>query len=103
MRGLLERSITSMMGDIAGRGTRGDPVADSTRQSKFCPRRSEGSDGVVYPSVRHAPGHCVAAFWPDAVGVPVQERHLQYEWNGAAMTRYFDYLRDGWFPLPKSE
>jgi hypothetical protein len=50
--------------------------------------------------VRHASGGCVAAFWPDVVGVPVQERHLQYEWNGAAMTRYFDYQRDDWFPLP---
>lgn len=42
----------------------------------------------------------VAAFWPDAVGVPVQARHLQYEWNGAAMTRYFHDLRDDWFSLP---
>lgn len=66
-------------------------------------RRGAGSDGIVYPSVRHAPGQCIAAFWPDAVGVPVQERHLQYEWNGAAMTRYFDYLRDGWFPLPNRD
>lgn len=76
------------------------PDSYGAGQSFARTRRGEGSDGVVYPSVRHAAGQCVAAFWPDAVGVPMQERHLQYEWNGAAMTRYFDYLRDDWLPLP---
>jgi RES domain-containing protein len=59
-----------------------------------------GSNGLLYPSVRHPPGHCIAAFWPDVVGVPKQERHLQYEWNGQAMTRYFDYSRGEWMPMP---
>ena len=76
------------------------PDSYAAGQSFARARRGDGSDGIVYPSVRHASGGCVAAFWPDVVGVPVQERHLQYEWNGAAMTRYFDYQRDDWFPLP---
>lgn len=62
-------------------------------------RRQAGSDGLVYPSVRHRGGRCIAAFWPDVIGVPVQERHLQYEWNGAAMTRYFDFQREAWIAL----
>jgi hypothetical protein len=30
-------------------------------------RRNSGSDGLVYPSIRHDGGQCVAAFWPDVV------------------------------------
>lgn len=62
-------------------------------------RRYSDSDGLVYPSVRHEGGQCVAAFWPDVVGVPVQERHLNYEWDGRRVTRYFDYQREAWFQL----
>jgi hypothetical protein len=62
-------------------------------------RRNSGSDGFVYPSVRHDVGQCVAAFWPDAVGIPIQERHLNYEWDGRRVTRYFDYQHEAWTPL----
>jgi hypothetical protein len=44
--------------------------------------REAGSDGLYYPSVRHKGGPCIAVFWPDVVGIPIQERHLQYEWDG---------------------
>ena len=62
-------------------------------------RRDNGSDGVVYPSVRHEGGHCIAAFWPDTVGAPIQERHLQYEWDGSKVGRFFDYKDEAWVPL----
>lgn len=62
--------------------------------------RNAGSNGVHYPSVRHTGGACIAAFRPRAVGLPVQERHLRYRWNGQRVGRYFDYLEDRWFPLP---
>jgi len=62
-------------------------------------RRESDSDGVSYPSVRHPGGSCIAAFWPDVVGIPIQERHLQYEWDGTAVRRYFDFSRDVWEPL----
>jgi hypothetical protein len=58
--------------------------------------RADGSDGVVYPSARRAGGECVGAFWPDVVGVPVQERHLEYHWNGARVDKYFDFSTDAW-------
>jgi RES domain-containing protein len=74
---------------------------DSYAQSRpfGADRRSSGSDGLVYPSVRHDGGQCVAAFWPDVVGIPVQERHLNYEWDGRRVTRYFDYQHEAWTPL----
>ncbi|HET8881081.1 MAG TPA: RES family NAD+ phosphorylase [Solimonas sp.] len=48
--------------------------------------RAEGSDGIVYRSVRNPGGECVAAFYPDIVLPHVQTRHYQYVWDGAAIS-----------------
>ena len=61
--------------------------------------RETGSNGLIYQSVRHAGGRCIAAFWPDVVGIPIQERHLQYEWDREKVARYFDYKRESWTSL----
>ncbi|KRA56172.1 hypothetical protein ASD79_17590 [Caulobacter sp. Root655] len=45
--------------------------------------KSAGSEGVVYPSVRHAGGTCVGLFYPDLASNAVQGRHLDYHWDGA--------------------
>ena len=58
--------------------------------------RESGANGVVWPSVRWPGGMCVGAFTPRAVGLPRQERHLKYRWNGERVDRYFDYGRDVW-------
>lgn len=52
--------------------------------------RAAGSNGIAYPSVRDADGECLAAFWPDVVGVPVQGRHLAYHFDGSVI----DLIRD---------
>jgi RES domain len=44
--------------------------------------RNEGSDGLVYDSVRHVGGECVAVFYPDRVAPCVQAQHLMYRWDG---------------------
>lgn len=44
--------------------------------------RAAGSDGIVYPSVRHAGGECVGALYPDLVAPCRQSRHLIYSWDG---------------------
>lgn len=62
--------------------------------------RGAGSDGLVYPSVRRPGGACVGAFRPRAVGLPTQGRHLQYHWDGARISRYFDYAEERWVALP---
>jgi hypothetical protein len=36
--------------------------------------------------VRHAPGQCIAAFYPDVVGVPAQGDHFRYFWDGSRIT-----------------
>ena len=61
--------------------------------------RARGSNGIVYPSVRRAGGQCVGAFRPKAVGLPIQGRHLQYQWDGTRIRRYFDYAEERWVAL----
>jgi len=50
--------------------------------------------------VRHPGGACVGAFTPKVVRLPVQqERHLQYDWDGRRVRRYFDYAAEEWIDL----
>jgi len=76
-----------------------DPDSYSVAQAYARKLRDGGSNGVAYPSVRRPEGRCVGAFKPRAVGLPRQERHLKYRWNGNRVDRYFDYLRDVWVEL----
>ncbi len=59
-------------------------------------REKHGSDGVVYPSVRHPVGDAVAAFWPDVVGIPVQGRHVCYRWDGSRADAWLVYGEAHW-------
>ncbi len=83
-------------------------VADYGRSQAFAKvLRSANSNGIVYPSVRHATGQCIAAFWPNVVSIPVQDRHVQIRWGGKAMSGWFEYRTDDvtgapkWKSLPK--
>lgn len=42
--------------------------------------------GIVYHSVRHAGGDCLAALRPVTISLPKQGAHLVYQWNGAKIT-----------------
>lgn len=42
--------------------------------------------GLFYPSVRKKEAKCVAIFRPPALTIPVQARHLDYIWNGEAIS-----------------
>jgi RES domain len=76
-----------------------DPDSYTAAQSYARRLREKGSTGVVYPSVRCSGGNCIGAFKPGAVGLPRQERHLKYRWNGERVDRYFDYQQDMWITL----
>jgi RES domain-containing protein len=76
-----------------------DPGSYAASRSFGIALRQAGSNGIVYPSVRDPGGRCVAAFWPNVVGIPVQERHLQYDWDGQRISRYFDFSLGEWFAL----
>ncbi len=76
-----------------------DPESYVASQAFANRLREAGANGVAYPSVRHQGGQCLGAFRPRAIGIPHQERHLKYRWNGARVDRYFDYARDEWISL----
>jgi hypothetical protein len=76
-----------------------DPNSYAASQPFGAERRKVGSNGISYPSVRHAGGRCLAAFWPNVVSIPIQERHLQYDWDGKRVARYFDFGREEWTDL----
>ena len=52
-------------------------------------RRTAGSNGIFWPSLRYEGGNCVAVFWPDVVPIPTQGSHFAYHWNGTAV----DYVK----------
>lgn len=75
------------------------PNSYTVSQAYACQMRGNGAMGLVYPSVRHAGNDCIGAFKPRAVGLPRQERHLQYQWNGHRVDRYFDFQLGSWVNL----
>ncbi len=76
-----------------------DPGSYVASQPFGAALRDAGSSGFVYPSVRNLGGHCVAAFRPKSVGIPVQTKHLKYHWDGERVFRYFDYETEEWHPV----
>lgn len=61
--------------------------------------RNNGSDGIVYNSVRKPGGECFATFWPDVMEIPIQTKHIGYHWNGSEIDKYFDYQSGNWTNL----
>jgi hypothetical protein len=52
--------------------------------------RDSGSDGIIYESVRHDGGECVAVFRPGLLSNCRQERHLCYVWDGTAIATIYE-------------
>lgn len=45
--------------------------------------RAEGHNGIIYPSVRHEGGTCIAALWPNVVQSVVQGAVYRMTWSGS--------------------
>ena len=67
-----------------------DPDSYTASQALARDLRQQGSDGFLFPSVRDKDGLCVAAFWPDVIGIPSQGRHFAYHFNGTVIDMYRD-------------
>jgi RES domain len=65
-----------------------DPDSYAISQALAVQLRVAGSDGLVYPSVRHKDGECVGLFYPDLATNAVQGRHLDYHWDGTRVDLY---------------
>ena len=59
-----------------------DPVSYSASQELAAHLLAAGSHGVVYPSVRHPGGECVACFRPPLVTNVRAAAHYEYVWHG---------------------
>lgn len=78
----------------------GSDLATYPAAQRFASRlREAGSNGIIYPSQRHAGGTCLAAFWPNVVAIPRQTRHIALQWDGQRMSRWFDYDAERWQAL----
>ncbi len=66
------------------------PDSYAASQSYAVKRRDEGAHGVVFDSVRHQGGQCVAIFKPRIVGSCRQGPHLCYLWDGTAITGWYE-------------
>lgn len=62
-------------------------------------RRSEGANGILYRSVRHAGGECLAIFKPKAIPIPKQGPHLKYYFDGVRIDRWFQFGASDWSTL----
>lgn len=67
-----------------------EPGNYAASQALAAALRFAGSDGLIYPSIRHPGGECAGLFFPDGAYDPVQGRHLDYHWDGARV----DLVRD---------
>jgi hypothetical protein len=92
-------SINKILHDVRGFGFGHllDPATTYKASQTFAAMlRRSGSNGIVYPSVRHRKGECIAAFWPVVVTIPVQERHIELKWDGHSITEWFDGAAGTW-------
>ena len=67
-----------------------DPINYSSSQEFGRKIREEKAWGLIYNSVRHPKGQCIAAFKPRAISIPKPLAHLRYVWNGKQITEVFD-------------
>jgi hypothetical protein len=52
--------------------------------------RADGAPGILYPSVRHPAGVCLAAFRTTLLKNCLHAAYLEYHWNGRAIDAVFE-------------
>lgn len=67
-----------------------DPDDYATPQKFARPLREKGHWGLVYRSVRHEGGECIAAFKPQAVSIPLAGAALAYVWDGERVNKVYE-------------
>src|ERR1700760_3473299 len=97
----MEIDMRSYLADVAARfddirGKRAqmtdiyDPDSYISSQVFGARLKHSGSNGVVYDSVRHEGGECLAVFKPRLVQNLRQGVHLRYVWDGAKISRVYE-------------
>ncbi len=85
--------VDAPMQDIRKRQTELPEIYDSESygvSQRFARQlRNEGSNGIVYDSVRFAGGECVAVFKPKLLSPVRQGPHFCYVWNGKEIAEVY--------------
>lgn len=76
-------SVDLDLGDLSEMPEALDPDSYDHSQSMG----DNGSNGLLYPSVRAARGMCVAIFWPDLIPIPIQGNHYKFHFDGTRVDR----------------
>jgi RES domain-containing protein len=63
-----------------------DPAHYGAAQALARSLRNDGSNGLVYDSVRDPGGECAAIFRPNLLSPVVQGKHFCYVWDGSGIT-----------------
>lgn len=87
----LVADFTGLFHDLRGPGFKADPALGADIETAYPAgqalarllRKQEAAIGLVYPSVRHAGGTCLAAFYPDLVQNLRQGGIWRLEWRGS--------------------
>lgn len=66
-----------------------EPMQYASAQILAKQLRDEGSNGIVYDSVRHTGGECVAVFRPRLLTPAKQGPHYCYVWDGVKITTVY--------------
>ncbi|MGH8192181.1 MAG: RES family NAD+ phosphorylase [Rhodanobacteraceae bacterium] len=67
-----------------------DPASYVAPRKLGAKLRGEGSNGLVYDSVRRKGGECAALFYPDLARPCVQGKHLMYRWDGEKIAQVLE-------------
>jgi hypothetical protein len=78
----MDAQFHDIRGDDAAFAPLHDPDSYEASQAFAGPLRAGRSNGVLYRSVRHAGGECVACFRPLLVANVRQAAHFEYRWSG---------------------
>ncbi len=86
--------VTERFHDIRGRRSAMpeiyDPDSYVSSQGLGRALKLSGSNGIVYESVRHPTGECLAVFRPRLIQNLRQGMHLRYMWDGTSISRIYE-------------
>lgn len=89
-KGTVQKPLTDLTGSEHRHLMQPDPEQYGPAQIFAARLRAQNSNGVLYPSVRHSGGQCIAAFRPTTVSLPVQSKWLVYSWNGQRINKVYE-------------
>lgn len=100
LRVLISRRVEQSFHDVrTGHSELHRPDDYRPSQAFAKPLREAGSNGIVYRSVRHEGGTCLAVFRPKAIPCPKQGPHLRYHFDGRLIDRWFRIGEADWHRL----